>query len=1479
MMRTIKHIITGVVWALIGLYITAIVLVQLPPVQRFLGSQVAQLVSDKLQTEAQVKKVNLGLLNRIIIDDVLIYDQAKKPMLKASRASVKLSLYDLLYNKKISISSVQLFGMQANLYKKDDHTPTNFQFALDALASKDSVKKASPEVTIGSLVIRNGNINYDRWDIPNTAHTFSLNHLHLKDISMHALVPTLNEQGLDLIIKRLAFKEEASGTTVNGLSFKLKQSNEKISLGNLSLQMPNTELLVDSVVLTNPNKEEKFNFRQFGIKGKISNSRLSLADLKGFLPALSSMQQPVYLNTSFEGSNNILNINTLNIQSDDDLKVVADGTLSHWLRHPAAEIHFDQLKVNSNVIQAFTGNQQTNNNVINVLSRLGDIEYKGNARIADQRYALDGVLNTSAGNATIDAAMLNRMITAQVQTDNLDLGKITADERLGTITANLQVNGHVPENSSSLLHPQTKLMVEGEIPHVDFQQYTYNNIRIDGKLQDKVFDGLLTMDDPNGKIQLDGIVGLSGKMIDGKVNLSLKDFNPHAMKLTNDWSNTTFNTDLQADVKGSSLKDMTGDILVDHFSFFSPEQQYELQRLSVSAEQDQNGRQLTVNSDFGSLKAKGRFDYTTVVNSVMNMVAERIPTLPGIIKRLPQSGKSYNNSFDLQTTITKTDWLQAFSGLPVSLHAPMKMNARVDDSNNQLQLNLSLPNFSYDGSNYQGFSLVADTDEESNINFRMKGKKVMDNKDLMDISVDALAGNNRLESTLSWENGSRWNMKGNLHSTTDFFKTPEGKQAAHMRVHHSDINVNDTIWRVHPSDVVYCDNDLTVDYFSVEHQNQHIIVYGKANKNPNDSLIVDLKGVDVRYILDLVNFHAVTFDGKATGKAVLRSPFGDLQAYADLQVDDFKFEEGRMGTLFAKATWNTEEKQIDIDAHADDVSDAQTLIHGYVSPSKNYIDLKIDAHDTRGEFLKSFCGSFMDNINIRCNGNLNLLGDLGLMNLTGMVVADGDLDITTLNTHYWLRGDTIRLIPNEIIFHQDTVYDRHNNIGIINGALHHKSLTRLTYDLDITAQNLLCYDFHDYGDDTFFGTVYGTGDCAIKGRPGRIDFDINVSPEKGSFIEYNAASPDAITDQGFITWRDRQALASQDNDEPAPTVVVEDDESDIHLNFLINANPNATLRLLMDRQSGDYIALNGNGSIRASYYNKGSFDMFGTYLVDHGVYKLTIQNVIKKDFQFQDGSSIVFVGDPYDATLDLKALYTINGVSLSDLQLGRSFTSNNVRVDCMMNIGGTASAPRVDFDLDMPTVSADANQMIRSLINSEEEMNQQVIYLLSIGRFYNQQENNARENNSQSQTSLAMQSLLSGTISQQISNVLSNFVNSNNWNFGANISTGDEGFNNAEYEGLLSGRLLNNRLLINGQFGYRDNANATTSFIGDFDIRYLLFPNGNLAIKVYNQTNDRYFTKNSLNTQGIGLILKKDFNSWRDLFSRSRRKEKNTTEK
>ena len=739
-----------------------------------------------------------------------------------------------------------------------------------------------------------------------------------------------------------------------------------------------------------------------------------------------------------------------------------------------------------------------------------------------------------------------------------------------------------------------------------------------------------------------------------------------------------------------------------------------------------------------------------------------------------------------------------------------------------------------------------------------------------------------INSCLKWDDGKRNPFKGTLNCTTKLL-TSNGIKGFHTQVHESEVVINDTAWHLRPSEIKYSNKHLSIDNFTIDHNDQHLTINGLATSNPTDSMMIDMSGVNVKYILDLVNFDAVKFSGLASGNVCVQSVFDSPKLSADLNVREFRFQDGRMGTLYAKAGYSKHSKQIDIDAHTDDVN-GKTLIKGYISPERNYLDLDIHADNTRLEFVESFCSSFMRNTDLRGSGNVKLAGFLSgdnSINLSGDLTADGSLEISTLNTGYTLKNGRVRMIPNEIFFENDTIYDRDGHIAIVNGAIHHDELTNLTYDFDIEAQNLLAYDFHDYQDASFFGTIYGTGRCVVKGRSGRIDFDINATPEKGSFIEYNAASPDAISDQSFIEWRDANALNDTTTAAAIEKATVRQEEVDdiptnIHMNFLFNTSPeNFTLRLLMDKQSGDYIALNGSGILRASYYNKGNFDMFGTYLIDHGVYKLTIQNVIKKDFQFQQGGTIIFGGDPYNSTLNLQALYTVNGVPLSDLQIGNSFKNNNVRVDCMMNINGTPSSPQVDFDLDLPTLGTDAKQMVRSLINSEEEMNQQVIYLLAIGRFYSQGENNNEQQ--QSQTSLAMQSLLSGTVSQQINSVLSSLTNNSNWNFGANISTGDQGWYNAEYEGILSGRLFNNRLLINGQFGYRDNAaKATSSFIGDFDVRYLLFPSGDAAIRVYNQTNDRYFTRNSLNTQGIGLILKRDFNSIPDFF---RRKRINSTQK
>ena len=71
---------------------------------------VAEELSEVLNTKVVIGRINMGLLNRIIIDDVLLDDQSGQEMLKVTRLSAKFDIMPF-FKGKISISSVQLFGL------------------------------------------------------------------------------------------------------------------------------------------------------------------------------------------------------------------------------------------------------------------------------------------------------------------------------------------------------------------------------------------------------------------------------------------------------------------------------------------------------------------------------------------------------------------------------------------------------------------------------------------------------------------------------------------------------------------------------------------------------------------------------------------------------------------------------------------------------------------------------------------------------------------------------------------------------------------------------------------------------------------------------------------------------------------------------------------------------------------------------------------------------------------------------------------------------------------------------------------------------------------------------------------------------------------------------------------------------------------------------------------------------------------------
>ena len=1480
-MKTARKIISYTLWTIVLFYLGVAVLLHVPAVQQWTGGIVASALAGKLGTRVQIGRVDLGFLNRIIIDDVQIWDQHRQKMLSAGRLSAKVDLVPL-FDGQVRISSAQAFGLAANLYQQNADTPPNFQFVLDSLASKSKSPKTPLDLQIQSLVIRNGAVSWNRHDIAPTARKFNPAHLNITGLSTHIILNKLTDDSISLKVKHFALKE-ASGLDVRSLKFRFNAGKHSASLSNFVLNLPQSHLALPSLTARYRMKGKQLDKESLSYHVLLSPSSIRPADLTFIEPALKRLHQQVTLQAEVKGTAKQMDISQLRLESSDHtLSVNAQGSLRQLHSTPAWAIAAKPLKVSAEGIQVLASALKGQKlELPAVVSRLGRIDFRGSANGQGKRIAAKGRLSSDAGEVAFSLKTDGQHFTGTINTPQFNLQRLLDNPRFGILAANLNANGRIPQGNN------LNLRAQGTISEFDYNGYRYRNISMDGSYTNDIFNGTVALNDPNGRLTVKGQVSHLRSFLAHrttafavKASAEASAVNLQRLRLTDALGNRTFSLQAKADVEGHSLDDLNGTVDINNFTAIGEGDDYRIARLHLETLNNSLLRRTRLSSDFADINMEGQYRYDRISDAFIGVIQSKIPSLTGARKHpLPT-----NDRFSFYAQLRNSDLLKRFAHLPLDLHQPLTVEGNVNGRQGEIDASVTSPSLTYSGNRLDNLNIRLATLGDS-LHVTTQADRISPSGRPFSVALRAAAADDKVVTRTLWDAHGNHPTHGEVNANVLFFRE-KGHLGTHIYFSPSE-EVFDTVrLTIQPSDLVYAHKRLEIHHFEVSNGSQHIIINGQTTGSEADSLLVDLQDINVPYILDVVNFHSVRFGGRASGTAVVKSVFSHPVVNAQLAVNDFTFQDGEMGTLQANVNFDSREGQINIDALADDGPDAQTLIKGYVSTKRNYIDLPIYAHGTRLKFLESFCGSFMDNVDAHAKGHLRVFGDLKDVNLEGDLRASGQFDVTPLHTTYSMKHAHVRLIPDNIIMDRDTVYDRDGHIGILTGSLHHESLRHLTYDLQVDAHNFLAYDHKTYEGNTFFGTVYGTGTCNIKGRSGEIVMDVQATPEEGSFIEYNAGYAGTLDDANFIRWND---VTPTDSDsissgkalsihspfrEPADDDI--DIRSDMHINFLVNTTPDFTLRVLMDEASGDYIALNGDGFIRATYFNKGAFQMYGNYNVQQGLYKLTIQNVIKKEFHFQPGSLIAFGGDPYNAALNLKALYTVNGASLSDLQLGNSFTRNNVRVNCLMNITGTPLKPAVDFNLDLPTLSADAQQMVKSVINSEEDMNQQVLYLLAVGRFYPQGNNNAvQENAAQSQTSLAMQSLLSGTISQQINTVLSNVIKSNDWNFGANISTGNEGFSNAEYEGILSGRMLNNRLLFNGQFGYRDNVTTNnSSFIGDFDLRYLLVPNGNVAIRVYNQTNDRYFTRNSLNTQGVGVILKRDFNGLRDLFGSRKRKQK-----
>ena len=1437
---------------------------------------VAEELSDLLNTRVTIGRINIGLLNRIIIDDVLLDDQDEQEMLKVTRLSAKFDIMPF-FKGKISISSVQLFGFNINLQKKTPDSPPNFKFVLDAFASNDTVKKDnSLDLRINSILIRRGRMAYHVLSEEETPGKFNAKHIHLQNIIANISLKALSKDSINLGIKRLSLDEKVSGFSLKKMSLKLVANSRQTSIDNFAIELPETSLKLDTIHLIYDSLKAFDRFtEQVRFSFRTLPSQITLKDISPFLPALSHFKEPISLDMEVKGTVNQLTCSHLEITADNrQFRLKGDVALQD-LSHPQDAYVFgtlSELTATTRGVGFLVRNLSHDyNGVPPVLERLGNVSFRGEVSGYFTDIVTYGQLHTDLGGVNMDLKLSSDKskglfaYSGAVKTTDYKLGKLLANEQLGEITFNLDVHGrHVTDRL-----PVVEL--KGLIASVDYSRYRYENITLDGEYKQGGFNGKVALDDPNGSIYLNGDVNVSSRIPTFNFQAIINKLRPHDLNLTSKYPDTEFSLKLRANFTGGSVDEMIGEINVDSLEFMSPEKQYFMNNMNIRASKQNNENQLRLTSEFLTASVEGKFQYHTLPASILNIMRKYVPSL--ILP--PKKPIETHNNFQFDIHIYNTDILSTIFDIPLTVYTHSTLKGYFNDPLQRLRVEGYFPRLQYKNNFIEsGMILCENPSDHIRARVRLTNLK---KKGAVNLSLDAQAKDDNISTTLNWGNSAAVTYSGQLAAVAKFLRT-EGEKPllkAMVEVKPTDIILNDTLWQIHPSQVVVVSGKVDVNNFYFSHQDRYVRINGRLSDNPQDSVKVDLKDINMGYVFDIASISDdVNFEGDATGTAYASGVFKKPVMNTRLFIKNFSLNQGRLGDLNIYGEWDNENRGIRLDASIKDISTTPSRVTGIIHPLKpeSGLDLNIEANELNLKFLEHYMKSIANDIKGRATGKVHFYGKFKGLNLDGAVMTDASMNFDILNTHFAIK-DTILLAPTGLTFNNIHISDMEGHSGRMNGYLHFQHFKNLNYRFEIQANNMLVMNTKESTDMPFYGTVYGTGNALLTGNAIQgLDVNVAMTTNRNSIFTYINGSVASATSNQFIKFVDKtprrtiqdsiQIISYYEQLQQKRQEAEEEQKTDIRLNILVDATPDATMKIIMDPVAGDYISGKGTGNIRTEFYNKGDVKMFGSYQINQGVYKFSLQEVIRKDFVIKNGSTITFNGAPLDANLDIQASYTVNSASLNDLipeESSSIIQQPNVKVNCIMNLSGILVRPTIKLGIELPNERDEVQTLVRNYISTEEQMNMQILYLLGIGKFYTE---DARNN----QNSNVMSSVLSSTLSGQLNNALSQVFETNNWNIGTNLSTGDKGWTDMEVEGILSGQLLNNRLLINGNFGYRDNPMANTNFVGDFEAEWLINRSGDIRLKAYNETNDRYYTKTNLTTQGVGIMYKKDFNKWSDLF-------------
>jgi hypothetical protein len=747
------------------------------------------------------------------------------------------------------------------------------------------------------------------------------------------------------------------------------------------------------------------------------------------------------------------------------------------------------------------------------------------------------------------------------------------------------------------------------------------------------------------------------------------------------------------------------------------------------------------------------------------------------------------------------------------------------------------------------------------------------------------AGKNTVNWNINWlnndnENDNAYFAFGNLNGTFSYY---EKEKKWRLSMDSSGMRFEGRNWLFDPNSFIEGDTQgINVNNFVLRNNEEAISVSGILSKDPNSKLEINIKNVNISYLDVLYLRFGMDLDGYISGKVELQNVYNSIDIMSDIFIDRFHINGDNYGRIGLKTNYDPKQSVLfgTVDISLPDADLSLLSLDGAVYVKKDYaLDFKGIANNLPINFLENYLLSFSSDIQGNVSGDLRLEGTLKSPKFYTEVSSNNfKIGIDILNTVYAFDNFRIKVSPNEISFPESSFYEvTQGGRGSLQGNITHNNFKNITADLRLDVVNVLVLDVPFSKAMPYSGTVFASGSCLIKGNTSSsINIMVNGRTDRNSNITFNTESA-YESSLDFITFEKKEFKA----EEPPEYVYIsgrknseDKDKTALIMELNIDVTPDVLVNMGI-KNSAILGNLSARGSGRMRFVSTpNNTQLFGVYTLSGGSFDFSMSNILEKQFTLRSGSTISWTGPIEDAVLDLGTVYTTRtsvAPILSSVGLNIGGINQKINVESILQVQGSLSNPSIAFDINVLTTNQMIKDAVSSYVNKENqnEMLKQTFSLLMFNSFMAVEGGDATGE------------LTTGAISYSSDLLLGQFNNfiskiSKDINFGVNYRPGNEQ-NNSEVQLMMGAQFFDNRLVVEGSMGIDvDNTSGNQSnpsgIVGDVNVEWRF--NDKISAKAFNRSDERDIIEQTgiSYTQGVGMTYRLDFDSFKDLTTRKRKK-------